>query len=570
MNPYSDSRFVGYVTAVAPTLTKVHFPSSTLLKKFYKSDESYHALTGKYVIIEGGSCGFLGKIIEIALPEGERLEFTESKFDKQAFHPTGKVEILICFDNYEMCAQKGLESLPPVSAKVFLADNAFIGNLLKKFGQTGSSKTDQSATFLRLAHLANDESNLVHISAQALFGRHCAVIGTTGGGKSWTVAKMLEEIKVNNGKAILIDATGEYETLKGDGNEVDYFKFNELSENGIYFNYRRLRETDLFALVRPAGQSQLPKIQEAMKSLRLVNLLLQETENLKSYDALLDRPNEQTFTTLKKQGFEHDKEIIRLLKRYSAAFIPDCNFDIQGLCNQLVKECYNDTRARENCTSLISRIMLTINDLSFLSVFDFKNENHIAGAKEFESTFSKFISSEKKILILSVAQVSTENRLREILVNSIGRFLLDKALSKAFRGTNKKSLLLFLDEAHLFLNKRIKDEFSIEVELDAFERIAKECRKFGLFLVLSTQMPRDIPRGVLSQVGAFIVHRLINQQDREAIEYACSEANKSALSFLPILGSGEALITGVSFAMPMVLKILPPAIEPDSSTPAVL
>ncbi len=121
----------------------------------------------------------------------------------------------------------------------------------------------------------------------------------------------------------------------------------------------------------------------------------------------------------------------------------------------------------------------------------------------------------------------------------------------------------------MFLNKKIKDEYSIEVDLDAFERIAKECRKFGLFLVLSTQMPRDIPRGVLSQMGTFIVHRLINQQDREAIEYACSEANKCALSFLPILSAGEAMLTGVDFPMPIILKINQPKDKPDSETPNI-
>src|SRR5579872_3173786 len=107
-NPYSDSRFIGYVTLVSPTVIKVHFPSSLLLKKFYRADEGLHALTGKYIIIEGSGSGFLGKIIEIGLPEKERLELTESKYEKEAFHPTGKSELLLCFDNYELKAKKGL------------------------------------------------------------------------------------------------------------------------------------------------------------------------------------------------------------------------------------------------------------------------------------------------------------------------------------------------------------------------------------------------------------------------------------------------------------------------------
>lgn len=126
-----------------------------------------------------------------------------------------------------------------------------------------------------------------------------------------------------------------------------------------------------------------------------------------------------------------------------------------------------------------------------------------------------------------------------------------------------------LDEAHQFLNKKVKDEYSLEIELNSFEKIAKECRKQGLFLVLATQMPRDIPQGVLSQFGTFIVHRLINQRDREVIEYACSEATKSALSFLPILAPGEAVLAGVDFPMPIILKIKKPEITPNSDTPTI-
>jgi hypothetical protein len=579
MNPYSDSRFIGFITMVSPLLTKVHFPSSILLKKFYNADDGFHAITGKYIIIEGSGSGFLGKITEIALPEKERLELTESKFDKEVFHPTGKVEILLCFDNYKLKAKKGLDQLPPVSAKVYLCTDNFLGTLLTDFG----TKENTKPTTIPLATLPSNENHKIDVSAQALFGRHCAVVGTTGGGKSWTVAKLIEEVANSNGKAILIDATGEYETLKSD--EIEYLKFNDLSKYGIYFNYKRLKETDLSALFRPSQQSQLPKLQEAMKSLRLIEIINSKKLTEGDSDAKLKAAtfitnSEHNYVTLKKSGVDKDLNYIASCKNNPSVYSNNCDFDIKALGPQIIKECIYETgtedkTAKNNCFSLISRILLTTNDRSFSKVFDFKNENDKSCPNEFELVFNKFIKGNSKVLILSVAEVSTENKLKEILVNSIGRFLLEKALEKEFKKNDnnedrdKKSLLLFLDEAHLFLNKKIKDEYSIEVELDAFDRIAKECRKFGLFLVISTQMPRDIPRGVLSQMGTFIVHRLINQQDREAIEFACSDANKSALSFLPILSSGEAMLTGVDFPMPMILKITKPNVEPDSNTPSV-
>lgn len=68
-------------------------------------------------------------------------------------------------------------------------------------------------------------------------------------------------------------------------------------------------------------------------------------------------------------------------------------------------------------------------------------------------------------------------------------------------------------------------------------------------------------------MGTFIVHRLINEQDKKAVEAAASTANKNSLAFLPSLGEGEALVIGVDFPMPLTLKIDMPSSTPNSRTP---
>ena len=115
---------------------------------------------------------------------------------------------------------------------------------------------------------------------------------------------------------------------------------------------------------------------------------------------------------------------------------------------------------------------------------------------------------------LNFGDIPFDFQVREILANAIGKHLLTKARNHDFK---KKPIVLVMDEAHQFLNKTVKDEYFDAKPLDAFESIAKECRKHGLFLCLATQMPRDIPAGTLSQMGTFIVHRLINHFDKEAI-----------------------------------------------------
>lgn len=581
-NLFPDSHFVGYVSHVAPSFTKIHLPSSSLLKKFYYDNEALQAgLVGNYLLIEGEDYGFLAQVIEISLPEKERLDLTQSTFEQFSLHPTARVEILLCFNYYdkERKATKGLNQLPPVGSKVFICSTEILQSFLQDFGKNTEENPNEPA--FEIANLPDDENATIKLSPQALFGRHCAIVGTTGGGKSYTVAKLLEEITKNNGKAIVIDATGEYEPLAKD-ERVKYVKFND-GEDSVYFHYSGLREMDLVALFRPAGQVQLPKLQEACKSLRIHR----ELSNMGDEVWIQKNSLDVMEGFIRKNGKNRNK-YLKLEKRYSSAINSvNCNFDITNLPYQIIHECIHETLGENfgsenqkdlgNCNSLISRINLTLKEESFKNSFGVEKTRD--SEREFMSIFEKFINSnsEENLLIISVENVTTDNELKSILVNAIGRYLYEKALSKEkpFRfnilqsSVLKKPLILVLDEAHQFLNKKIKDEYSREVELNAFEKIAKECRKQGLFLVLATQMPRDIPQGVLSQFGTFIVHRLINQRDREVIEYACSEATKSALSFLPILAPGEAVLAGVDFPMPIILKIKIPANTPNSDTPTI-
>lgn len=183
------------------------------------------------------------------------------------------------------------------------------------------------------------------------------------------------------------------------------------------------------------------------------------------------------------------------------------------------------------------------------------------------NTFLK--DDNKSILRINFEKVVFDFQAREVLANAIGNHLLNLARLGNFNNTKdltKRPLVLIIDEAHQFLNKRVGDEF-FGSNLDSFDSIAKECRKHGLFLCIATQMPRDIPQGTLSQMGTFIVHRLINHFDKDAISNACSSANRNTLDFLPILGEGEAILTGIDFPMPIILKIDKPLVEPNSRTP---
>jgi len=125
---------------------------------------------------------------------------------------------------------------------------------------------------------------------------------------------------------------------------------------------------------------------------------------------------------------------------------------------------------------------------------------------------------------------------------------------------------IIVDKAYNFLGRQIGGEDAV-ARLNAFELIAKEGRKFGLNICLTTQRPRDITEGVLSQMGALVVHRLTNDRDRKVVERACGEIDRSASSFLPNLKPGEVAIIGTVFPIPLTIQIFHPVAQPKSDVP---
>ena len=563
MKPFDHNKFLGYVVEVAPSYVKVQIPSSHLMNSFYYEGDIYESgVVGSFVIVEGQDYGFLCRLIEVGLPQGEKAEITENRINDRdtAFHPVGKIEILGMFDVYKPeLLNKTVSRYPRVGAKVYACSDEQIGVYISKFG---NKENESNTPYAKLGTLTSNNS-VCNISLNSLFGRHCAVLGTTGGGKSWTVASLLESLNTKTkNKAILIDATGEY---NGMPNMLDV----SMGDGTHVFPYQHLTIDELYFLLHPSSKTQVPKLMEAIRSLKVAKLDLKKEAGI-TYDS----HGNIVKAGKKKRPFE-----VFYYRHVSDIESKSCDFDFLKLARQITQECVWDVDKADteswggrnetdisNCISLISRVNNLINTDEYNKVFGFKP---IGGdtPKNLVEYLEEFLNGDKQILRIDFSHVSFDYQVREILVDAIGRYLLQKARHGDFKSD---PLIVFIDEAHQFLNKQIADEYFMAKQLDAFEQISKEARKYGLFICIATQMPRDVPIATLSQMGSFIVHRLINEQDKRAVENAASAANKNILSFLPILGEGEAVIVGVDFPMPLLVKIEPPKNKPRSQTPRLV
>lgn len=540
-------RCIGYVSEITASAIFVSLYDSLVSQNGNSSSAIQGAMAGEFVVIAGVGQATVGNLVDIKLAKGG---------NGSSGGVTGTVQPIFTLELETSRLLQGVSTRPQVGNKVFSAHPRLvqmIADLTPK-----SKGQDNGPVKISLGTLAQNSSIQIEHSPEMIFGRHCAVLGTSGGGKSWTLARLIEQCARYRCKVILFDATGEFSTLSSGVRHVYLGSDPNAPANAeeVVIPYFHLTETDLFAIFKPTGQSQGPKLRAAMKSLKLA---------------------------MKETQLAHDGVIIKVHKakatyetayRRHLAYIerPNAEFDITALSRQIENECVHPNRStleplywgdlngndQAACMPLIGKIEDIIHSPSLSPIFFPERRKSLL--KEIDS----FVTDKNtRVLRVSLQHLSFAHNAREIISNAIGRHILMRARDGKFK---EKPLLVMLDEAHQFLSRTLEDGTGMYT-LDSFAQIAKEGRKFGLNVCIATQRPRDIPEGVLSQVGTFIVHRLINDNDRSVVERASGEANNTTVATLPNLGPGEAVLLGVDFPVALTIKVDKPKAEPFSHGP---
>lgn len=417
---------------------------------------------------------------------------------------------------------------------------------------------EHGALYITLGSERDDQTQKISCTPEALFGRHLTVLGATGAGKSWTLAHLIQESSKFKSKIILFDASGEFHTLGGPVHHVTVGTGagDESNAKEVTVPYYHLRESDLFAIFKPSGANQAPKLRSAIQSLKLARvcpILAPNGVIMKAHRS--------------KVEFERERRAYM-----DVLESPECDFDIRYLTQQIQNECVDpqsspvepmvwggpNSLESTSCVPLINKIQDITQSKSLRSIF-----NPDACPSIFEELDEFLNDRSNRILRISLKYLPFEHNAREILANAIGRHILEIARKGNFLNA---PLLLVLDEAHHFLSAHIKDSNEF-YPIDSFGLIAKEGRKYSLNICLATQRPRDIPEDVLSQMGTFIVHRMTNDFDLKIVERASGSVEHAALELIPTLYPGEGLLFGVSFRDPVVLRMDPPSVPPQSRGP---
>ena len=551
--PFSEDLFLGkvYESGIASAKILVDFSGAQngehlSLRKACK--------IGEFTLFQCEDSGILGKIIDIqAAANGS--QHTNGVDGDASSKVIATAEFLISIDFQTGEIFDGVVHQPTVNEPVYQAHSQLVKIVLEHQLDTASSKNNVLVDF---AKLWNSSGTPIALTPEKIFGRHCAVLGMTGAGKSWSVSRLLEQCNQFQSKIILVDATGEYFTFDDQITHVHLGKDpNPLKiSKDVVLPYYHLTELDLFAIFKPRGEYQAPKLREAMKSLKLARL-----EPALAPDGTIVKAHREK----KEYNRAYQKHIDEVESPYAT-------FRLEHLARQIRAECVDPQRSAEEpgiwggpnaiaysyCVPLVGRIEDMIKSVNLAPIF---SPN---GKASLLNELHGFLQDpNQKIFRISLQYLSFAHSVREIVANALGRYLLALARKDIFR---QAPVVIVVDEAHQFLNKYFEEE-ETQYTLDSFALIAKEGRKYGVNIVLATQRPRDIPESVLSQMGTMIVHRLTNHLDRHVVERASGDVDSTSIQSLPSLTPGQAIIMGVDFPMPLQVKVLPPEAKPFSEGP---
>lgn len=443
--------------------------------------------------------------------------------------------------------RRTVESVPEIDANCFPIEGDYLTNFMRVISQAvgdGSS--------LILGNYTLDEKAIAYLNGNKFFQRHAFIGGSTGSGKSWTTAKIIEQVSMlDNCNAILFDLHGEYKPLNGEG--IKHYKIagpsdtesrRGLSEGVIFLPYWLLTYEALVSFF--IDRSDLNAPNQAMVISREVNSAKKEYLQEKGLNDILNN-----FTIDSPIPFSIEKLLVTL-NSLNTEMVPSTRGEKQG-------EFYS------KFSRMIARLDNKISDrrLGFMfqggedtKNFDWLNKLSkvvLGGNKEKEGGGVK---------IIDFSEVPSD--ILPLIVSLVARLAF--SVQQWTPNNMRHPIALLCDEAHLYIPNKTSSTGADDVSIEIFERIAKEGRKYGVSLVVISQRPSEVNKTILSQCSNYISMRLTNADDQGVIKKLLPDNLGGLSELLPTLDTGEALVVGDASLIPSRIRIAEPKQKPNSGT----
>jgi hypothetical protein len=533
--------------------------------------------------------------------------------------------------------RRGADSLPSIGTGVLLPTEKQLHSIV----ESGARRRVKIGTSPLAAHAE------VRVDPDRIFGRHLAVLGNTGSGKSCSVSGLihwsLEQAKAASGgtpnaRFVVLDPNGEYSHAFGKSARV--FQVNS-EESPLKVPLWFWNSAEWCAFTQASARAQVPLLKRALRSMRneqceisddieiaarrFVGIILQATTagsnagdpftgsygkikgfterlstwavSIAEFDSKIEADLSQLHEILERLFTSHRvagssgwvdypiysvPEIDELINQMRTAYT-----EMGGSPNDLLPKnedvpvkfsgdvfvdflegLAQETGSEQYVEFLLARIRTMLADTRMSTVIGEDDDVTLEGW--LGDYIGRAPDDDKCVTVIDLSLVPAE--IMHLVTSVISRMCFE--FLQRYRKLHTKTFptVLVMEEAHTFVKKYREDSEDSNVSAiccQVFEKIAREGRKFGMGLVLSSQRPSELSPTVLSQCNTFLLHRISNDRDQDLVHKLVPDNLRGLLRELPSLSSQNAILLGWASELPVMVRMndLPEEKQPQSADP---
>ena len=468
-----------------------------------------------YVLIDSNNGLFFGEIFQSKLPNSDSVhEMLTSGLQEKIF-PEISIDILGYIPLGEKYFKLNGTNTVGITDKVYMANEKVVDLFIKSI-EVNPDSENQLSTFANLAF--SSQNYPIKLQPKTLFNRHLMTIGTTNSGKSTSALSILDKL-INDGiRTLIIDPTGEYSDSFTD-DEADKYILGQTA----FLPLSQMSINQWSILFETNDGTQPAVLAEAIRSLR--------------YQYKKD--NDGIYHKIGRSVSDVEVDLSSLTDE-------DKNFNINLLSAQIAVETTKQNKKGEFESDLfnfnvnqylIQKVNYKLNNTSLVNFFTSDGQSLIDIIDSFSA------GETKKSLYIDVSQIGTTDGIGGMIIDLVSNHLVNLS------STSIKPFVMFIDEVHRYTKGINNDGFTFYTGLNS---IAREGRKKGIFLFLTTQNPNDVDKILLGQVGTLLVHRLTSPDEIKAIQNHLME---NQINQIKKLNTGEAVLTSINLLKNLYIQV---------------
>ena len=471
-----------------------------------------------YVLIDSSNGLFFGEIFQSKVSNSDSLHEMLTYGQQEKIFPEISIDILGYIPLGEKYFKLNGTNTVGITDKVYIANENAVEQFIKSI-EVNPNKERQLSSFAKLAFSTQEYPIKLH--PKTLFNRHLMTVGTTNSGKSTSALSILDKL-VNDGiRTLIIDPTGEYSDSFTDEEANKYILGQD-----TFVSVSALSMQQWSILFETNDGTQPAVLASAINSLRY-----QKKNKLSSVYVKIEQ------------------KVDEVTKNISSLSSSDKEFDIKLLSEQVSNEAikrerrgkssyfiYDDFNFNSN-QYLVQKIDYKLSNTSFLNFFNSNGQGLL-------DVIDNWVTSDtRKSLYIDVSKIGTTDEIGGMIIDLITNHLINYNKDKI------NPFIIFVDEVHRYTKSNTNDGISFYTGLNS---IAREGRKKGIFLFLTTQNPNDVDKVLLGQIGTLLVHRLTAPNELKSIQNHLSE---NQVNQLRKLNTGEAVLTSINLLKDLYIQV---------------